>query len=189
MPPVNTTYCRRRPGSAGVVGVRGFTLIELVMVIVLVGVLAVYAVPRMFSSNDLSARGFHDTTLAYLRYAQKTAIAQRRTVCVSFTGNSVTLRIANNAGVFDCAGTNGGALNGPDGTPSASVSGVSYGAATVGGVSCLATPLAFSFDALGQPVDSGGTVTGAVIGTAQCIQVANAKNTAIVEAATGYVHE
>ena len=185
MPPVNLMHCRSRPLPPGGVGVRGFTLIELVMVIVLVGVLAVYAVPRMINSNDLSARGFHDTTLAYLRYAQKTAIAQRRTVCVSFTGSSVSLRIANDAEVFDCSGTNGVVLNGPDGKASASVAEVNYAAATVGGVSCLATPDAFSFDALGQPVDSGGTV----IATAQCMQVTNAKNTAIVEAVTGYVHE
>lgn len=171
--------------SAGEGRQRGFTLIELVMVIVLVGVLAVYAVPRMMNSSDLSARGFRDTTLAYLRYAQKTAIAQRRTVCVGFTSNSVTLRIANDAGVFDCAGTNGVALNGPDGKPSASVSGVGYTAATVGGVSCLVTPAPFGFDALGQPVDSSGVT----IATTQCMQVVSATNTAIVEAVTGYVHE
>ena len=181
----NSTYCRRRPGQAGVVGARGFTLIELIMVIVLVGVLAVYAVPRMISSSDLSARGFHDTTLAYLRYAQKTAIAQRRTVCVSFTTSTVTLRIANDAEVFDCSGANGVALNGPDGKVSASVSGAAYDTATVGGVSCLATPASFGFDALGQPVNSSGVA----IATAQCMKVVSATNTAIVEAVTGYVHE
>lgn len=185
MSPAKTTHCRKRPGPAGALGVRGFTLIELVMVIVLVGVLAVYAVPRMLNSSDLNARGFHDSTLAYLRYAQKTAIAQRRTVCVGFTNSTAALRIANNAGVFDCAGANGAVLNWPDGKVSASVSGATYLAATVGAVNCLATPDAFNFDALGQPVDSSGTA----IATAQCMQVAGASKTAIVEAATGYVHE
>ncbi len=167
---------------------RGFTLIELIMVIVMLGVLAVVAAPRMFDSSAFNARGLHDTTLAYLRYAQKTAIAQRRTVCVNFTSSSVDLRIGKNAndlGFVNCAGANGSALNGPDGKAAASVSGVSYAAATVGGISCLATPAAFNFDALGQPVNT----SGAAIATAQCMQVANAANAITVEAATGYVHE
>ncbi|MFM2253346.1 MAG: hypothetical protein RJB68_1683, partial [Pseudomonadota bacterium] len=45
----------------------GFTLVELVMVIVLLGVLSVYAVPRMINTGDFFARGFHDQSMAYLR--------------------------------------------------------------------------------------------------------------------------
>ncbi|MBK9442637.1 MAG: type II secretion system protein [Comamonadaceae bacterium] len=63
----------------------GFTLVELIMVIVMMGVLAVFAAPRLFDSTDFYARGFHDETLALLRYAQKAAVAQRRLVCVSLT--------------------------------------------------------------------------------------------------------
>ena len=48
-------------------GQLGFTLIELVMVIAMLGVLAVFAAPRMFNSGDFYARGFHDETLALLR--------------------------------------------------------------------------------------------------------------------------
>jgi prepilin-type N-terminal cleavage/methylation domain-containing protein len=58
---------------------QGFTLIELIMVIVILGVLAVFAAPRIFNNADFYARGFHDETLALLRYAQKSAVAQRRT--------------------------------------------------------------------------------------------------------------
>lgn len=70
---------------------RGFTLIELIMVLVILGVLAVYAAPRMFNVGDFNARGFHDETLSLLRFAQKTAIAQRRTVCVALNAGGVTL--------------------------------------------------------------------------------------------------
>src|ERR1035437_3175100 len=76
---------------------RGFTLIELIMVMVMLGVLAVFAAPRIFNSDDFYARGFHDETLGLLRYAQKAAIAQRRTVCVVFAAGSATLSIASNA--------------------------------------------------------------------------------------------
>ena len=83
---------RRRPQQ------RGFTLMELVMVIVILGVLAVFAAPRMFNASDFNAQGFHDETLSLLRFAQKTAIGQRRTVCVVFSNTGeASLRIAANA--------------------------------------------------------------------------------------------
>lgn len=157
------------------VGERGFTLVELVMVLVVLGILAVFAAPRMFDRSDFDARGLHDITLSYLRYAQKTAIAQRRTVCISFTSSSIALRMANVAGVFDCTGGSGTALTGPDGNASGSANGASYSGST---------PTAFGFDALGQPVDtSGSTVAKATI------QVANAGKTITIETITGYVHD
>ena len=70
---------------------RGFTLIELIMVIVMLGVLAVFAAPRIFNTGDFNARGFRDETLGLLRIAQKTAIAQRRAVCVTNGVNGLAL--------------------------------------------------------------------------------------------------
>jgi len=74
----------------------GFTLIELIVTLILLGILSVYALPRLLAPSDFYAFGFHGETLSYLRYAQKTAIAQRRTVCVAFSASSVTLTIAAN---------------------------------------------------------------------------------------------
>ena len=156
--------------------VHGFTLIELIMVIVILGVLAVFAAPRLFDSNDIYARGFHDETLGYLRYAQKTAIAQRRTVCVTFGGsNSTTLTIAANAATFDC--TTAGTLSGPNGAAPVVLT-------AMPGVAYTAAPTSFNFNGLGQPITS----LGAAMAT-QTIQVASVDRSVIVEAATGYVHE
>ena len=161
---------------------RGFTLIELIMVVVMLGVLAVFAAPRMMSSGDFYARGFHDETLAYLRYAQKTAIAQRRTVCVAFgsgTTGSVTLTIASAAATYTCASA--GAMTGPKGESPVVLnarSGVQYVTSTA--------PANFNFDGLGQPITAAGT--GAAQGT-QTFQVTGAANSITVETATGYVHE
>lgn len=54
---------------------RGFTLVELVLVITLVGILAVVAAPRFFGNATFDARGYRDELGAALRYAQKVAMA------------------------------------------------------------------------------------------------------------------
>jgi MSHA pilin protein MshC len=164
----------------------GFTLIELIMVIVLMGVLAVFAAPRVFNSGDFYARGFHDETLGLLRYAQKTAIAQRRTVCVTFTNSgaetSVALTLASAATTSDCSVASMPALAGPRGEVPAKVT-------ARAGVVFATTPTNFNYDGLGQPIAASG---GAAIST-RTLQVASASGNAsasiTVEAATGYAHE
>lgn len=148
----------------------GFTLIELIMVLVLLGVLAIVLVPRL-NTRDFDARGFHDETLALMRYAQKTAIAQRRTVCVAFGPGLVALTITATAGSTSCPGN---ALVGPRGESSAQVS-------ARAGVTFVVQPGDFYFDGLGQP--SAGrsfqvTGNGSLVG-----------KTITVEAGTGYVHD
>lgn len=173
-----------RPWSACVgARQRGFTLIELIMVMVMLGVLAVFAAPRIFNSDDFYARGFHDETLGLLRYAQKTAIAQRRTVCVVFAATvpaTATLTIASAPASYTCntssTGPNKSCPGGPTG-PTACII-----ARTV--VAYSGTPTNFNFDGLGQPVNA----SGAPVAT-QIIQVSNAAKSITVEAATGYVHE
>jgi len=155
---------------------RGFTLIELIMVIVMLGILAVYAAPRMFNTGDFYARGFHDETLALLRYAQKTAIAQRRTVCVTFPDNtSAKLTIAANAGNSTCP-AGAATVNAPNGNPSISARSP---------VTFDSTPMPFNFNGLGQPI----VATGGTPMPIQEITIVNASKKVIVEAQTGYVHD
>lgn len=85
----------------------GFTLVEMVAILVIIGVLAVAALPRFFDRTDFDTRGFFDATQSALRYAQKTAVAQRRMVCVAFspsgaTPATVTLRVASPFGAAGC---------------------------------------------------------------------------------------
>jgi MSHA pilin protein MshC len=159
----------------------GFTLIELVVVIVLLGVLAAVAVLRTFKSTDFYALGFQDETLGLLRYAQKAAVAQRRTVCVAFPSASmVNLTIAANAGNATCNTP----LVGPNENCMADLSKPTACVRARTGVSFSNTPADFNFNALGQPVDASGITVGS-----QVIQINGRASKITVEAETGYVHD
>lgn len=149
---------------------RGFTLVELVITLVLLSALAVFVAPRLSGVSDFQARGFHDETLALLRHAQKSAIAQRRTVCVLFAANSASLRL--DADRNAASGTDGceADLTGPRGETPAGIT-------ARGGVQYASTPGALRFDPLGRP------------STGLSIQVAGAARQITVEAVTGFVHE
>ncbi len=62
---------------------KGFTLVELIAVLVIAGVLAAVAAPRFIGNDAFAARGAYGTMLSALRLAQKTAIAQRSNVAVN----------------------------------------------------------------------------------------------------------
>jgi MSHA pilin protein MshC len=92
-------------GGATAFPERGFTIIELVIVMVVVGILAVFASSKFADRADFQARGFQDETRSLLRYAQKSAIAQRRAVCVALNATGVVLTIdTNTPGDNNCDG-------------------------------------------------------------------------------------
>lgn len=72
----------------------GFTLIELIVIMILLGVLSAVAYPRL-SGTQFDEVGFRDQVAATLGYARKAAVAQRRNVSVSLSGNTLKFRIAN----------------------------------------------------------------------------------------------
>jgi MSHA pilin protein MshC len=154
----------------------GFTMIELIMVLLIVGILAAFVAPRFIGRQAFDTHGFHNQTLTFLRYAQKVAIAQRRNICVSFGNASITLTIANTAGSnVGCIAANTIALSGPNGENPYSISAPS-GIYFTNTENNTATPTNFTFDALGK----------ASVG--QIFRISGLSENITVEQETGFVH-
>jgi len=69
----------------------GFTLIEVIMVIIMLGIVSITALPKFFQKNTFAERAFFADTLNALRYAQKLAVATGCKVKVSFSSDSYSL--------------------------------------------------------------------------------------------------
>lgn len=71
---------------------RGFTLIELVTLIAILGIVTVTSLPKFFNFSAFQELGFYDDTLAAFRYAQKLAVATACNVQVAVASNQYTLK-------------------------------------------------------------------------------------------------
>ena len=80
----------------------GFTLVELVVTLVIIGALAAVSAPLFFSAQDFQQSGFYNETLASVRYAQKLAVASGCPVQVEIAGNTLTLSQVPAGSVATC---------------------------------------------------------------------------------------
>ncbi len=149
--------------------VEGFTLVELITVMLLMGVLAAVAAPRFFGVNRFEERGFADAVLSALRFAQKVAVSSGCDTEVDFTATGYRLvqRAACGSGAFTRLLPKPGGGNYPTQAP--------------GGVTLTGADL--YFDRNGRPRDpaSGNAITAPST-------VTIGSRTLRVEPETGYPH-
>ena len=140
----------------------GFTLFELVVVIIVLGILAAIAIPRL-SLDSYRDLGFYQQALATIRYAQKQAIASGCTVDVTITSTQCNLSWSGAPAGCPAAAT-------PLVNPATNNTNFCNDSASAGGPAAN-----FSFDNIGRP------------SAAQNINFGS--NTILVEAETGYAHD
>lgn len=143
----------------------GFTLPELIAVMVIVVILAAVAAPKFLGSGFDEVK-LQQETIAALRYAQRFAIAQQRTVCVAFTPTTAIFTYDTNY-VFTACGTD---LVPPGG-------GAAPFTVTAQGTASYSSTTNFRYDRIGQP--SAGPIV---------ITLTSSTLTVTIEATTGYVH-
>jgi MSHA pilin protein MshC len=144
---------------------RGFTIVEMVVTIAILGLLAAVVGPRFVGRDAFASRGFHDEAQSVVRYAQKTAIAWRRPVYVCVTATVVSAGSVAGCGTLLVHPATGNALT------TTAPSGVTL------------TPASFGFDGAGRP-SPNAQVTIAIASTI----AGDPARQIVVEAETGYVH-
>jgi MSHA pilin protein MshC len=166
---------------------RGFTMVELVVTMVIIGIMAIAVVPRMDLLRGFDEIGYRDQVKATLEYARKSAVAGRRNVRVQISGNDLVV-------TADSCHPEGTAISTPPcaslvGTyprdlilPGSSLNRIS----PRGNTTILATSTAsVVFDPQGRPWTSASTTSS----SAASYTIRGESDSLItVEAQTGYVH-
>jgi prepilin-type N-terminal cleavage/methylation domain-containing protein len=78
---------------------RGFTLIELILVIVITAALAVFALPKVVDTTLWRLRSFGDDLMARHQAMLRLALQQRRPIVATITGTGVSWAYAGGAGL------------------------------------------------------------------------------------------
>jgi MSHA pilin protein MshC len=76
----------------------GFTIVELVVVMIIVAALAAVGIPRLVGDKSSDATVFGDQVVSGLRRAQKVAMGHRRVVAATVGPKAVVLRVSGNGG-------------------------------------------------------------------------------------------
>ena len=159
----------------------GFTIIELVLVIVLAGIMAIIAIPRFSSMNTYRSRVFYDEVLNSLRYARKLAVGKNLHIQVDIAASSITLR-QRTEGTNCTTGATFAALIDPETNASP------YVKTAPAGIT-LSPVISLYFDGLGSAYLVSGIATTCPIISTSTINVTGStlSETITITGATGFV--
>lgn len=132
-------------------GSGGFTLAEMIIVVVILAIAAAMAIPMFSSAGSMKAASAADTIAADLEYAKSMAISRGRSYSVVFDTATESYRVEDQDGVVIAHPVKKGFNYVVDFRKESSLSGVDMTSANFGGTGSV------TFDFLGSP-DNGGTV-------------------------------
>jgi MSHA pilin protein MshC len=135
-PPDTPSFTRRGRAS-------GFTVLELALVLVMVGVLAVFAAPRLFTAQSITLPAVAAQVAASIRYTQSLAMSRGQRYRINFA-----------AGTYQITDMGGAPIVQP---LTASTAAVSVAPATLTGFNPPLTGGYVAFDGKGQPYVSATT--------------------------------
>lgn len=146
----------------------GFTIVELVVVLVIMGILGAIGVSRFWDNAIFQNRAYADQARSIIRYAQKLAIAQNRPIFVITNGNSFAVCSGPGCAANELVTAPGGGNSGSAATRARCQAGGSYNAAwlcegrpdDVSITASFNTGGYFYFDALGRPYNAADNTPG-----------------------------
>ena len=127
----------------------GFTLVELVTVMIIIGLIGAVAIPRVFNNQRFDNRGYYTEVITAVRYAQQLAVAINCNTQVSLIGNSYTVTLDDNPMDCDAISFTTDAPNPVTGQAGFSTVPANFPRSTTL-PNIIAVPNTFIFNALGQ---------------------------------------
>jgi len=137
---------------------KGFTLMELVMVIVLIAIVAVFVAPRLGDVTAMKAGAFTSKLRADIRYAQNLAMTRNRRARVYFNGTGTApnpgYAVVVDSGAGDCSAFVAAADPSGGGNLTVTLNAGDYTGITVPfpSINCL------EYDSLGRPFNCSGAL-------------------------------
>lgn len=193
------TERRQRAGLAALAGwaglpaaprMRGFTLVELIAVMMLIGILSAVAVGRFMDRSPFDAVAFNDQATGLLRFAQKTAVAQNRNVYVRVNAGGVALCYTAGCEAGNRVLAPGGS-NTNTSTTQAACADPTWACEAPPQQVSITPAVQFYFDPIGKPFAAGDvapTTASTFTPLTLTVRAGTAVRSIIVEMETGYVH-
>jgi prepilin-type N-terminal cleavage/methylation domain-containing protein len=135
--------------ACGSLRAAGFTLVEVITALAIIGIVAGIAAPRFFGTSEFRARFFYDDVRSAVAHAHALAVASGCEVEFSISGSSYRLRqrSACTSGAFSAE------------VVSPSTGQVPFTGTAPSGVALAASVNPFRFDALGRVRSGAGSVS------------------------------